>query len=58
MVVVGNTPDPISPCGACRQVMAEFFDPDMAVTLIGADDVTQETTMKELLPFAFTSKDL
>lgn len=31
----GAHPDPISPCGACRQVMAEFCSPDMPVTLVG-----------------------
>src|SRR5690625_5605147 len=25
MVVIADSKDPISPCGACRQVMAEFF---------------------------------
>lgn len=58
LVVAGHTPDPISPCGACRQVMAEFFAPDMPVTLVGDNGVTKEMTVAELLPYSFTDKDL
>ena len=58
VVVAGHTPDPISPCGACRQVMAEFCAPDMPVTLVGDNGVTKATTVRELLPYAFTEKDL
>lgn len=58
LVVAGHTPDPISPCGACRQVMIEFCTPDMSVTLVGDHGVTKETTVEELLPYYFTEKDL
>ena len=58
LVVAGHTPDPISPCGACRQVMAEFCSPDMPVTLVGDNGVTKATTVRALLPYAFTEKDL
>ena len=58
LVVAGHTPEPISPCGACRQVMAEFCVPDMPVTLVGDNGVTKAMTVKELLPYAFTEKDL
>ena len=58
LVIAGPTPEPISPCGACRQVMVEFFEPDMPVTLIGDHGVLKETTVEELLPYSFTKKDL
>lgn len=58
LVVAGHTPEPISPCGACRQVMAEFCDPDMPVTLLGDNQVEMQMTVRELLPYAFTEKDL
>lgn len=58
LVIAGKTPDPISPCGACRQVMVEFFESEMPVTLVGAHGVTKETTVGELLPYYFTGKDL
>lgn len=58
LVIAGHTPEPISPCGACRQVMTEFCAPDMPVTLLGDAGVVKETTVAELLPYYFTSKDL
>ncbi|WP_314579479.1 cytidine deaminase [Enterococcus gilvus] len=58
LVIAGHTPEPISPCGACRQVMAEFCDPAMPVTLVGDNGVIKETTVEGLLPYSFTDKDL
>ncbi|MBO1300014.1 MULTISPECIES: cytidine deaminase [Enterococcus] len=58
LVVAGHTPEPISPCGACRQVMAEFCDAEMPVTLVGDHGVTKTMTVRELLPYAFSEKDL
>lgn len=58
LVIAGHTPEPISPCGACRQVMAEFCSPEMPVTLVDDDGVTKTMTVRELLPYAFTEKDL
>ncbi|MCC4044885.1 cytidine deaminase [Enterococcus gallinarum] len=58
LVVAGHTPEPISPCGACRQVMVEFCQPDMPVTLVGDGGVIKETTVEGLLPYYFTNKDL
>lgn len=58
LVIAGHTPDPISPCGACRQVMAEFCDPAMPVTLVGDNGVIKEMTVEGLLPYSFTDKDL
>lgn len=58
LVIAGNTPQPISPCGACRQVMVEFFEQDMPVTLVGEDGIIKETTVEQLLPYSFTGQDL
>ncbi len=37
------------PCGACRQVMSEFLDPDTPIYIDG----NRNFTMDELLPFSF-----
>ncbi len=49
---------PTSPCGACRQVMVEFCEPDMPVLLTNTNGDKYETTVKELLPGAFQSEDM
>lgn len=54
IVIYGETEKPISPCGACRQVMAEFFEQDLKVTLVAKDKSTVEMTVGELLPYSFT----
>ena len=54
IIIYGETEKPISPCGACRQVMAEFFDKDLKVTLVAIDKSTVVMTVGELLPYSFT----
>ncbi len=47
-----------SPCGSCRQVLAEF-GLDIAVLIANLDGkVIKETSVARLLPGAFRSKDL
>ena len=58
LVVTGETDAPISPCGACRQVMVEFCEPTMPVLLVGDEGALKETTVGELLPYSFNGKDL
>ncbi|MCC5895849.1 MAG: cytidine deaminase [Alkalibacterium sp.] len=58
LVVTGNTDGPISPCGACRQVLVEFCEPDMPVLLTNKKGKVKETTVSELLPGAFQSGDM
>jgi cytidine deaminase len=53
LAVIGDTPTPISPCGACRQVMAELCDDAMPVWLGNLDGALQETTVQTLLPGSF-----
>ena len=57
LLVYGETQKPVSPCGACRQVMAEFFSQDLKVTLVAKDKSTVVMTVKELLPYSFTNLD-
>jgi cytidine deaminase len=46
-----------APCGACRQVMAEFGGPDLAVAYATSEGST-ETTLGALLPAAFDAATL
>ena len=54
----GETVDPAcAPCGVCRQVLAEFCSPDLPV-ILGSPAHWRVVTLGELLPFAFTKKNL
>ena len=53
LAVVGDTVGPISPCGACRQVMLELGGPDLRVLLGNLAGDVQPTTVAALLPGAF-----
>src|SRR5579863_8604705 len=46
-----------SPCGACRQTLAEFADPDAMVIFPAADGVNA-LPISALLPLSFGKKDL
>ena len=46
-----------APCGVCRQVLAEFCDPDMKIVMGTPENITV-STLKELLPHSFGKSDL
>lgn len=47
-----------SPCGGCRQVMAEFGLDAVVLLANGKGELVKEMTVNELLPEAFTPKHL
>jgi cytidine deaminase len=47
-----------SPCGGCRQVLAEFGLDIVVLIADGEGNLAQETTVHELLPGAFTPEKL
>ncbi len=47
-----------TPCGSCRQVLAEFGDDELQVIVADPEGQTEIYTLGELLPASFTSKDL
>lgn len=58
LVVIGDTEKPISPCGACRQVMAELLNKDTVITLMNVAGDHIEYSIEGLLPYAFDDGDL
>ena len=58
MAVFGHTHDPISPCGACRQVMKELLDSQTPVYLLSESLQTKAMTVDTLLPYAFDGSAL
>ena len=53
LAVIADTDGPVSPCGACRQVMAELCDGAMPVLMANLSGDTQQTTVAALLPGSF-----
>ena len=56
LAVVTDTSPPASPCGACRQVLAEFGD--FPVILANPAGERTMTSVRDLLPDAFTPESL
>lgn len=53
--VVAGSPTPVSPCGGCRQKLAEFGAAAALVTMATTGGVEQQTTVGELLPGVFST---
>lgn len=53
IAVIGDTAEPIPPCGACRQVMFELGGPALVVLQANLAGTVKSTTAAELLPGAF-----
>lgn len=52
LAVVGDSESPTVPCGACRQVLAEF-NPEMRIIMGGRTDEVIVMSLEELLPEPF-----
>ena len=53
IAVIADSPQPVSPCGGCRQKIAEFASGDVIVTLHTVDGAILQTTVSALLPGVF-----
>jgi len=58
LALSADTEEPCSPCGACRQVLSELFPKNAPIYMTNLKGAIKETTVEELLPFAFSSEDL
>lgn len=62
IAVVGNKKgekgEMCTPCGVCRQVMAEFCEPEEFLIIVGTREKADVYTLKQLLPLGFTKKNL
>jgi cytidine deaminase len=58
IAIIGDVSTYTYPCGICRQVMAEFADASIPVILIKNEDDYIVKTLEEVLPGAFTKRDL
>ncbi len=58
VVVVTSTPEPSTPCGICRQLMAEFGPDVIVLAASNASDVVLIATLGVLLPLSFGAANL
>nr|WP_274542161.1 cytidine deaminase [Clostridium tetani] len=58
IAILGRKDEFTYPCGICRQVIAEFGDKNTIVILAKNIDEYEVKTLEEILPGAFTKKDL
>lgn len=58
VAVIAEAPEPVTPCGGCRQKLAEFAAGDVPVTMATTQGGAMTMTMAELLPGAFAKSAL
>ena len=58
IAVIADCPDPVTPCGGCRQKLAEFGHPNLPVIMATTRGARITMTLAELLPGAFGADHL
>lgn len=53
VAVIADSPKPVTPCGGCRQKLAEFAGGDAVVTMLTTDGPQEVTTVGQLLHGSF-----
>ncbi len=53
ILVVADADEPVTPCGGCRQKIAEFADDDTVVIISSPKSEQFRTTIGDLLPGSF-----
>ncbi len=53
ILIVGDTDQPLPPCGACRQVIAEFAAGEARVHMVNRRGEVTTVTLDDLLPHRF-----
>lgn len=55
LLVISDSPTPVTPCGGCRQKIAEFAGPDISITMVTMDGKSSIVTVADLLPGSFNA---
>jgi cytidine deaminase len=58
VAVIADAPQPVTPCGGCRQKLKEFSAPDVKVTMATVQGAALVMSMADLLPGAFSQDHL
>ncbi len=58
IAVVADSPEPVTPCGGCRQKLFEFAAPDATITMAALNGKTKDMNVSDLLPGAFVKSQM
>ena len=58
VVVVGPGPEPVTPCGGCRQRLREFGEARTPIVVADGERIRGRYTLGELLPASFGPENL
>ncbi len=58
VAVIADSPDPVAPCGGCRQRLREFASADVLIIMANEAGSSRTMRMDELLPGAFGAEQL
>ncbi len=58
ILVVGDGPHLVTPCGGCRQRIREFARPETPIHIAGPEGIRRRFTLEDLLPFSFGPDNL
>ena len=58
VIVVTDTEVPVTPCGGCRQKLAEFCKPGVPITLANLEGPLKTMTLSELIPGVFDREQM
>ena len=56
--VVADTNGPVSPCGACRQIIAEYINSNTPIYLANLKGEISEYKISDLIPYFFDGSEL
>ena len=58
LCIVADSNEVTTPCGSCRQVLAELYDKDAPIYCSNLEGKYIKTTINELLPYGFSEGNL
>ena len=58
ILIVGDSPEPVTPCGGCRQKIREFADSETIIEVCDLNGLKKTYTMDDLLPDSFGPENL
>ena len=57
LVILGDAPNPVTPCGACRQRIREFAQSTTRIMAGNIAGARQSFSLEELLPYSFSLRE-